>query len=141
MAYWLMKQEPSEWGWKELVAEGRSYWDGVRNHQAAANLRRMKVGERAFFYHSVQEKRIVGIMEVVREAYPDPTADAGSPWVVVDVVPVRPVPQPVTLKEIKQDGRFADLALVRQSRLSVAPVGDRHWAMLCAMAGVTGEAG
>lgn len=140
MAYWLMKQEPSEWGWNDLVAEGESYWDGVRNHQAAANIRKMKKGDRAFFYHSVDEKRIVGIMEVTREAYPDPTADEASKWVVVDVRPVRPVTRPVTLKEIKESGRFADFALVRQSRLSVVPVSDEYWAILCDMAGVPGEA-
>ena len=136
MAYWLMKQEPSELGWDDFVKEGESYWDGVRNHQAAANIRRMKKGDKAFFYHSVDEKRIVGIMEVTREAYPDPTAEPGSKWVVVDVKPVKAVKHPVTLKEIKQDGRFNELALVRQSRLSVVPVSDEHWAMLCAMAGV-----
>ena len=136
MAFWLMKQEPSEWGWSDLVEEGESEWDGVRNHQAAANLRGMKKGDRAFFYHSVDEKRIVGVMEVTREAYPDPTAEPGGPWVAVDVKPVAAVARPVTLGKIKADGRFADLALVRQSRLSVAPVGDRHWAMLCEMAGV-----
>ena len=141
MAYWLLKQEPSESGWDDLVAEGESYWDGVRNHQAAANLRRMKVGDRAFFYHSVDEKRIVGIMEVVREAYPDPTAEPGSPWVAVDVRPVIPVARPVTLREIKASGMFTDLALVRQSRLSVVPVSADHWNALCDMAGVAGTGG
>lgn len=137
MAYWLMKQEPSEWGWDDLVAEGQSYWDGVRNHQAAANMRKMAKGDRCFMYHSVDEKQIVGIMEVTRTAYPDPTAESGSPWVVVDVKPVRQVKTPVTLKQIKADDRFADLALVRQSRLSVVPVSSVHWKALCAMAGIT----
>jgi len=136
MAYWLMKQEPTEWGWDELVAEGGGMWDGVRNHQAAANLRRMVKGDRCFMYHSVDEKRIVGVMEVTRPAYPDPTAAAGEPWVVVDVKPVRAVKRPVTLQEIKADPRFADLALVRQSRLSVVPVSDEHWQALCALAGI-----
>jgi predicted RNA-binding protein with PUA-like domain len=136
MAYWLMKQEPSEWGWDDLVAEGESYWDGVRNHQAAANLRAMKKGDLAFFYHSVDEKRIVGIMKVTREAYPDPTAEKDSKWVVVDVKPVKAVKSPVTLADIKADDRFADFALVRQSRLSVVPVSDDHWKMLCEMGGV-----
>jgi len=86
----LMKQEPGEWGWNDLVAEGESTWDGVRNHQAAANIRRMKKGDKAFFYHSVDEKQIVGIMKVTREAYPDPTAEPDSTWVVVDVKPVSP---------------------------------------------------
>lgn len=136
MAFWLMKQEPSEWGWDDLVAEGQSYWDGVRNHQAAANLRKMEKGDKAFFYHSVEEKRIVGIMKVTREAYPDPTAEPGSKWVVVDMKPVKPVNSPVTLADIKADPRFADFGLVRQSRLSVVPVSDEHWAMLCEMGGV-----
>ena len=136
MAYWLMKQEPSEWGWDDLVAEGQSYWDGVRNHQAAANIAKMKKGDKAFFYHSVDEKRIVGIMKVVSAPYPDPTAEEGSKWVVVDVKPVKPVKSPVTLADIKADDRFAEFGLVRQSRLSVVPVSDEHWAMLCEMGGV-----
>lgn len=136
MAYWLMKQEPSEWGWDDLVAEGQSYWDGVRNHQAAANIAKMKKGDKAFFYHSVNEKRIVGIMKVVSAPYPDPTAEEGSKWVVVDVKPDKPVKSPVTLADIKADDRFAEFGLVRQSRLSVVPVSDEHWAMLCEMGGV-----
>jgi predicted RNA-binding protein with PUA-like domain len=136
MAYWLMKQEPSEWGWDDLVAEGQSYWDGVRNHQAAANIAKMKKGDKAFFYHSVDEKRIVGIMKVVSAPYPDPTAEEGSKWVVVDVKPDKPVKSPVTLADIKADDRFAEFGLVRQSRLSVVPVSDEHWAMLCEMGGV-----
>ncbi len=136
MAYWLMKQEPSEWGWDDLVAEGGSYWDGVRNHQAAANMRKMKKGDKAFFYHSVDEKRIVGIMKVTREAYSDPTDGKNSKWVVVDVKPVKAVKSPVTLADIKADDRFADFGMVRQSRLSVVPVSDEHWKMLCEMAGV-----
>lgn len=137
MAYWLMKQEPSEWGWDDLVAEGSSYWDGVRNHQAAANLKQMKKGDRCFMYHSVDEKAVVGVMEVTRSAYPDPTAQAGEPWVVVDVKPVKAVKTPVTLKQIKADPRFADFALVRQSRLSVVPVSTEHWKAICALAGIT----
>jgi predicted RNA-binding protein with PUA-like domain len=136
MAYWLMKQEPSVWGWKELVAEGESHLDGVRNHQAAANLRTMKKGDRCFMYHSVDEKQIVGVMQVTKAAYPDPTAEAGSPWVVVDVKPLQAAKTPVTLKQIKDDPRFGDLALVRQSRLSVVPVSDEHWKALCALAGI-----
>ena len=136
MAYWLMKQEPSEWGWDDLVKEGESYWDGVRNHQAAGNIRKMRKGDRAFFYHSVDEKAIVGVMQVTSAPYPDPTAETGSPWVVVDVKPVKPVKIKVTLKEIKADGRFADFLLVRNSRLSVVPVSDAHWQMLCEMCGI-----
>lgn len=136
MAYWLMKQEPSEWSWDDFVKEGETYWDGVRNHQAAANIRKMKKGDRAFFYHSVDQKAIVGVMQVTKEAYHDPTADPDTKWVVVDVKPLKPVKNPVTLKEIKQDGRFDDLALVRQSRLSVVPVSDQHWKDLCQMCGI-----
>lgn len=136
MATWLMKQEPSEWSWDDLVAEGQSYWDGVRNHQAAANIAKMKKGDKVFFYHSVDEKRIVGIMKVVSAPYPDPTAEEGSKWVVVDVKPLKPMKTPVTLAEIKADDRFAELGLVRQSRLSVVPVSDEHWAMLCEIGGV-----
>ena len=136
MAYWLMKQEPSEWGWDDLVAEGETYWDGVRNHQAAANLRKMKMADRCFMYHSVEQKAIVGVMEVTRTAYPDPTAEPGSPWVAVDVKPVCPVETPVTLKRIKSDVRFADFLLVRHSRLSVVPVSAEHWRALCALAGI-----
>jgi len=137
MAYWLMKSEPGAYAWDDLVGEGRDYWDGVRNHQAANNLKAMKVGDRAFFYHSVKERRIVGIMEVVREAYPDPS-DATGRFVMVDVAPVRPLPRPVTLAEIKADPRFADLALIRQSRLSVLPVSAEHWRAICALGGVEG---
>ncbi len=136
MAYWLMKQEPSEWSWDDLVSDGQTYWDGVRNHQAAGNIRRMGIGDLVFFYHSVHEKRIVGVMEVTSEAYPDPTADPGSKWVVVDVKPVKPVKTPVTLKEIKASGEFVDFQLVRNSRLSVVPVSDEHWSKLCTMAGI-----
>ena len=108
----------------------------MRNHQAAANIRKMKKGDKAFFYHSVDEKRIVGIMKVVSAPYPDPTAQEGSKWVVVDVKPVKPVKSPVTLADIKADDRFAEFGLVRQSRLSVVPVSEEHWGMLCEMAGV-----
>ncbi len=136
MAYWLLKQEPSEWSWDDFVKEGETYWDGVRNHQAAANIRKMKKGDRAFFYHSVDQKAIVGVMQVTKEAYHDPTAEPDTSWVVVDVKPLKPVKNRVTLKEIKQDGRFDDLALVRQSRLSVVPVSDQHWKDLCQMCGI-----
>ena len=134
MAYWLMKSEPGAYSWDDLVAEGRDYWDGVRNHQAAANLKAMKVGDKAFFYHSVTAKEIVGIMEVVREAYPDPTDKSGR-FVMVDVKPLAPLARPVTLAAIKAEPRLSELALVRQSRLSVAPVGAAHWELLCAMGG------
>lgn len=135
MAYWLMKTEPGDYAWEQLVRDGRTVWDGVRNHQAANNLRAMRAGERAFFYRSVVEPAIVGVMRVTREAYPDPS-DPDGRWVVVEVVPERPVPREVSLKAIKAEPRLADLALVRQSRLSVVPVGDAHWRILADMAGL-----
>ena len=135
MAYWLMKSEPETYPWDELVAEGRDYWDGVRNHQAANNMKAMKVGDRAFFYHSGKAREIVGVMTVVEEYYPDPTDPAG-PFGMVDVAPVKPLEAPVSLARIKADPRLGELALVRQSRLSVVPVNARQWAILCAMGGV-----
>ena len=135
MARWLMKTEPDDYSWDELVADGRTWWDGVRNHQAAANMRAMREGEEAFFYRSLVDPAVIGIMRIVREAYPDPDDPAGK-WVRVDVAPVRPLPREVSLKAIKADPAFADLALVRQSRLSVMPVGDAHWALILKMAGL-----
>jgi predicted RNA-binding protein with PUA-like domain len=132
MQYWLLKSEPETFSWDELCRRGRDMWDGVRNHQAARNLRAMRTGDRAFFYHSVNEKRIVGIAEVVREAYPDPT-DASGRFVVVDVVPVMPLPHPVTLQQVKDDPRLQHLALVRQARLSVMPVDEAAWLLICGM--------
>ena len=135
MAYWLMKSEPETYPWDELVAEGRDYWDGVRNHQAANNMKAMKVGDRAFFYHSGKAREIVGVMKVVKEYYPDPTDPSGR-FGMVDVAPVKPLGAPVGLARIKADPRLGELALVRQSRLSVVPVNARQWAILCAMGGV-----
>ncbi len=135
MAYWLVKSEPFKYSWDQLVADGRTEWDGVRNHQAAINLKTMKVGDRAFYYHSNEGKDIVGICEIVKEAYPDPS-DASGRFVMVDVTPVAPMPQPVTLKEIKATPELGDMALVRQSRLSVSPVRDEEWALICNMGGL-----
>lgn len=135
MQYWLMKSEPDVYGWDKLVREGRGSWDGVRNWTARQNLKSMKKGDRAFFYHSNIGKEIVGVMEIVREAYPDKTDDTGR-WVMVDVVPVAPAKTPVTLEQVKADKRFADLALVKYSRLSVQPVSAAHWKTLCKMAGI-----
>ena len=135
MAYWLMKSEPGEYSWNDLVAEGRTYWDGVRNHQAANNMKAMKIGDKAFFYHSVTAREIVGVMEVAREAYPDHTDEKGR-FVMVDVKPLVALATPVTLAAVKAEPRLADLALVRQSRLSVLPVSDAHWTLLCEMGGV-----
>jgi predicted RNA-binding protein with PUA-like domain len=138
MAYWLVKTEPSAWSWDDQVKAGAKGepWTGVRNHTAKQNLTKMKKGDRAFFYHSVDEKSIIGIVEVVREAYPDPTAKAGEPWVVVDMKAVAPLPRPVTLADIKAEPRLKDMALVKLSRLSVQPVTATEWKLVCAMGGV-----
>jgi predicted RNA-binding protein with PUA-like domain len=135
--YWLVKSEPDAFSWDQQVARGTEPWTGVRNHMARNNLAAMRLGDRAFFYHSNTGREIVGVVEVVREAYPDPTADAGN-WVSVDMKAVAPLPRPVTLTEIKADTTFADLALVRLSRLSVAPVSPEHWRLLCARGGWSG---
>jgi predicted RNA-binding protein with PUA-like domain len=135
MQYWLMKSEPDVYGWDKLVREGRGSWDGVRNWTARSNLKAMKKGDRAFFYHSNIGKEIVGVMEIASEAYPDKTDDSGR-WVMVDVVPVAPAKTPVTLEQVKADRRFADLALVKYSRLSVQPVSAAHWKLLCKLAGI-----
>jgi predicted RNA-binding protein with PUA-like domain len=134
MAYWLIKSEPSSYSWDQLVKEKRTSWTGVRNPQASLNLKAMKVGDRCFFYHSGEGKEIVGIAEVVKAAYPDPTDKAGKA-VTVDVAAVGPVKQPVTLAAIKADPTFKDFKLVRQSRLSVVPVSADHWKLLMKMSG------
>ncbi|MCG4256024.1 EVE domain-containing protein [Acetobacter senegalensis] len=134
MAFWLVKSEPDAFSWDEQVANDVEPWTGVRNHQAKKNLAAMKVGDRAFFYHSNVQRAIVGVVEIVREAYPDPTAESGA-WVCVDVKAVGPMPRPVTLAEIKQSPELEELALVRQSRLSVCPVSEAHWQVLCQMGG------
>lgn len=135
MAQWLMKTEPGDYSWDRLLADGGTGWDGVRNHQAAANMRAMQQGDQAFFYRSLVDPAVIGIMEVTRAAYPDPDDPAGK-WVRVDVAPVRPLPREVSLKAIKADPALADLALVRQSRLSVMPVSDAHWALISRMGGL-----
>jgi predicted RNA-binding protein with PUA-like domain len=135
MSYWLMKSEPDTFSWQNLVEKKKSMWDGVRGHEAAANLKQMKKGDLAFFYHSNIGKEIVGIMRVEKAHYPDPTDETGK-FVAVDVVPVKPVKTPVSLKDIKADKKFSRFQLVTHSRLSVMPVSDEHWAALCKMAGV-----
>lgn len=135
MAYWLVKSEPFKYAWDKFVADGRTHWDGVRNHQAAINLKTMKVGDRAFFYHSNEGLEIVGIAEIVREAYPDPSDPAGR-FVMVDLKPVMPVKTPVTLKQMKADPALTEMQLIKQSRLSVCPVTDGQWAHICVLAGV-----
>ncbi|GEP61845.1 EVE domain-containing protein [Reyranella soli] len=134
MAYWLIKSEPSAYSWDQLVKDKKTSWTGVRNFQAQINLKAMKVGDRAFFYHSNEGKEIVGIAEVVKTAYPDSTDKEGKS-VTVDFKAVEPVKKPVTLAEIKADPKFKELKLVRQSRLSVSPVSDEHWKLLMKMAG------
>ena len=133
MQYWLFKSEPGAWSWDDQVEAGVAEWDGVRNHQANNNMKAMKKGDRGFFYHSVKEKRIVGIVEVVREHYPDPTDSTGK-FGMVDVRAVKPVTVPVTLGEIKAEPDLENLALVRQSRLSVVPVSADEWKLICRMA-------
>jgi predicted RNA-binding protein with PUA-like domain len=133
MAYWLMKSEPHKYAWDDLVRDRQTIWDGVRNHTAAIHLRTMKVGDRAFFYHSNEGKEIVGIVEIVREHYIDPK-DAAERFPAVDVVPVEPLKSPVTLATIKADPALAQMELIRQSRLSVAPVREAEWARIMELA-------
>jgi len=135
MAYWLIKSEPDTWSWEQQVKKGTEAWNGVRNHTAARNLKTMRKGDQAFFYHSGATKEIVGIVEVVREAYPDPSDKSGV-FVMVDVKALKPVPKPVSLAAIKADARFAKLDLVRQSRLSVGAVDDAAWKAICKMGGL-----
>lgn len=132
MAYWLMKSEPGAYSWDDLVRDGKTYWNGVRNYQASNNMKAMKRGDRAFFYHSVKEKQIVGIAEVVKEYYPDHTDESGR-FGMVDVKPVKPMTQPVTLAQIKAEPKLKDLALIRQSRLSVMPIDEPEWRLICKM--------
>ncbi|MEE4177900.1 MAG: EVE domain-containing protein [Bacteroides sp.] len=121
MNYWLAKSEPGAYSWQRLEKEKKTMWDGVRNYQARNNLKEMKKGDLVLFYHSVNEKQVMGICKVVKEHYPDPTTDDDR-WVVVDVVPVEALKKPVTLEAIKKDERLENIALVRQSRLSVMPL-------------------
>lgn len=132
MAYWLMKSEPSSYSWADLVRDGGTEWDGVRNNAARLHLRAMKPDDEALFYHSMSEKAVVGIMRITREAAPDPK---DADWVSVRVEPVRALSRRVTLAEIKAEPSLAKMELIRQSRLSVAPVRDEEWAKILAMAG------
>ena len=135
MSYWLIKSEPSSYSWDQLVADGRTHWDGVRNAQALGNLRAMKPGDRAFFYHSNEGKEIVGVVEVVKGFYPDP-ADQSGKLGMVDVEPLMPATVKVGLPEMRAKPELAALSLLRQSRLSVCPVSASEWAVLCGMAGI-----
>ena len=131
---WLVKSEPDAFSWAQQVEHGVEPWTGVRSHQAKNNLLAMRRGDRSFFYHSNIGKEIVGVVEVVREAYPDPTAGAAD-WVCVDLRALGPFARPVTLAALKADPEFADLALVRQSRLSVVPISHAHWDRICTLGG------
>ncbi len=135
MRHWLLKSEPEAFSWRQQVENGVEPWTGVRNHAAKLNLMAMRKGDRAFFYHSNVGKEIVGVVEVVREAYPDPTAAEGG-WVAVDVRAIAALPKPVPLSAIKAEPAFADFALVRQSRLSVLEVSGQHWQRLARMGGL-----
>jgi predicted RNA-binding protein with PUA-like domain len=135
MAYWLLKSEPVKYSWDQMVRDKRTHWDGIRNFQAANNLRAMKVGDRAFFYHSNEGKEIVGVVEIVKTAYPDP-GDPSGKFVMVDIAPVMPVKRPVSLSEMKEMAELAGFSLLRQSRLSVCPVSEKEWATICGKAGI-----
>jgi predicted RNA-binding protein with PUA-like domain len=135
MAYWLVKSEPGAWSWQHQADAGTTHWDGVRNFQAVNNLKAMRVGDRVMFYHSGEAREIVGIVEVARPYYPDPNDPSGR-FGMVDLRTVTPLPQPVALAAIKADARLQSLALVRQSRLSVVPIDDDAWALICGMGGV-----
>ena len=135
MAHWLLKTEPDAWSWDQQVKKGVESWTGVRNHQAANNMKAMKLGDRAFFYHTGEERRIVGVVEIARLYYPDHTDETGK-FGMVDVKTVKPVKTPVTLAAIKAEAKLKDLLLVRHSRLSVSPVSDAHWKIICEMAGI-----
>ena len=132
MAHWLMKSEPESYGWPDLIRDGGTEWDGVRNNAARLHLKAMRTGDEAFFYHSMSDKAVVGIMHIAREAQPDPK---DSNWVSVRVEPVKPLARPVTLAEIKAEPRLSKMELIRQSRLSVAPVRDDEWAVVLELAG------
>jgi len=132
MAYWLLKSEPGSWSWDDQVKAGATGWDGVRNYQASNNMKSMELGDLCFFYHSVKEKLVVGIVEVVGLYYPDPS-DASGRFGMVDVKAVKPMERPVSLSEIKAEPRLSELALVKQSRLSVVPVNQAEWRLICEM--------
>jgi len=137
MRYWLFKSEPSTWSWARQVAKGDAgeEWDGVRNYQARNFMRAMAVGDRGFFYHSQSEKAVVGLVEVIAEAHPDSTTDDAR-WDCVDIKAIEPMPTPVTLDQIKAREELAEMVLVKNSRLSVQPVTEAEWALICNMGGL-----
>jgi predicted RNA-binding protein with PUA-like domain len=134
MAYWLMKSEPFKYSWEQLQKDKKTFWDGVRNYAARNNLKAMKKGDLAFFYHSNEGVEIVGIAEIVKESYQDPTTTEAA-WVAVDIKPFQPLKKPVSLAQIKADKRLANMALVRLGRLSVQPVTDKEWKIVLELAG------
>jgi predicted RNA-binding protein with PUA-like domain len=133
--YWLVKQEPTSYSWSQFVKDGKTAWTGVRNYQARNNLQAMALGDEVFYYHSVVGKEVVGLAKVVRAAYPDPTADEPA-WVSVDLAPVKPLPKPVTLEQIKAEPELKNIGLVRNSRISVIPLAEREFQKVCAMGGM-----
>lgn len=139
MRYWLFKSEPSTWSWDDQVAKGDAgeEWDGVRNYQARNFMREMEIGDQGFFYHSQSEKAIVGTVEVIAKAHPDSKADDDR-WECVDIKALNAVKTPVTLDQIKSDERLAEMVLVNNSRLSVQPVTETEWRIICDLAGLTG---
>jgi predicted RNA-binding protein with PUA-like domain len=137
MRHWLLKSEPEAWSWDDQVAAGRkgTPWNGVKNHTAKLNMMAMKEGDTAFFYHSNEGKAVVGVVEIVREAYPDPDNGPKDPWVLVDVRAVAPFAKPVTLADVKAEPKLAGMSLVTSFRLSVQPVTAAEWALVCRMGG------
>lgn len=138
MAYWLLKTEPEEFSWDDQVKRGATgeAWSGVRNFIARRNLKEMKKGDLAFFYHTGDEKQVVGIAEIIREHFPDPTAGRGEPWVAVQTIAVEPLPKPVTLAAVKAEKKLKDMALAKYARLSVQPVTEAEWKLVCKMGGM-----
>jgi predicted RNA-binding protein with PUA-like domain len=134
MAYWLVKSEPSTYSWAQMVKDGRTFWSGVRNHQAANNMKAMKKGDRAFFYHSGDDKAVVGTVEIVKEYYPDHTDETGK-FGMVDVKAGTALKTPVTLAAIKAEPKLKNLLLIRHSRLSVVPIDEPSWRLICTMGG------
>ena len=138
MQYWLFKSEPNTWSWDQQVAKGDAgeEWDGVRNYQARNNMRLMKLGDRGFFYHSLKETAVVGLVEVCAEIHPDSTT-YDDRWECVDITAIAPMPKPVTLQMCKEDDRLSDMVLVNNTRLSVQPVRPEEWAVVCELGGYT----
>lgn len=134
MNYWLIKSEPEEYSFDDLLKDGSTQWTGVRNYAARIHLRNMRSNDRCFFYHSVNDREIVGIARISKEAYPDPTFEGSIDWVAVDVIPVKKLNKKVSLGQLKADKQFEDLELIRISRLSVSPVSEKHWKAILKLA-------